>query len=681
MGDEKKQGLRIAANRAKAAEAPKKTYEYQVCAPRLYPGVVPANKTAPVLAMDASHYTFAQDSFPGGGFPGFQYLANLATRAEYRAFAQALSTEITREWIKFTSQQDDDTNTADKIKAIEAEFKRLDVRGAIQKIAEHDCLFGRGQLFFDVVGADDVAETPLVLDPRTVPVKSLKQVVPVEAVWTTPSAYNANNPAAPDFYRPSSWFMLGREVHASRLHTVITRPLPDILKPAFNFAGMSLSQLAEPYVDNWLRTRQSVSDLIYNFSITVLATSMDQILQGEDDGADLMARAELFTATRSNKGLMLVDKDREDVMQVNTPLSGLHELQAQSQEQMCSVSRMPAIVLTGISPSGLNASSDGEIRIFYDWIAALQEAHFRQPIETTLQLVQLSLFGEIDSDIGFEFVPLYQMTPKEQAEINKSKADTAAVYVSSGILDPSEERERLARDPESGYQGLDTTVELVDPNDVPGKEPAPEAMDGEFEENKHPRADNGQFGSGGGGASKAEPSSKKSSAAFEKWFAGSKVVDESGQPKVVYHGTNAEFDKFDTKLSRDLGAHFGTKEQAETFGKNVKPVYLSIKNPLRVDDNFSTLNGLGRFMNDIYYEVDMSSAESDLLNGYAKKVANLWDDDRDADNTKIPEAKKFWKLAEKILKRSGFDGLVYKNKVEGEGDSYIAFSANQIKPA
>ena len=268
--------------------------------------------------------------------------------------------------------------------------------------------------------------------------------------------------------------MLGQEVHASRLMTVVTRPLPDILKPAFNFAGMSLSQLAEPYVDNWLRTRQSVADLINNFSITVLATAMDQVLQGDDDGTDLFARADLFTATRSNRGLMLLDKEREELVQVNTPLSGLHELQAQSQEHMCSVSRMPAIVLTGISPSGLNASSDGEIRIFYDWVAAQQEAFWREPLETILKCVQLSLFGEIDPDIGLAFIPLYQMTPKEESEIRAADGVTDCAYVAAGIIDPSEVRERLARDPNSGYQGLDTDAVIVPPTD-PANEQDPGA--------------------------------------------------------------------------------------------------------------------------------------------------------------------------------------------------------------
>lgn len=498
-------GLRRAANKAKEGASPAKSYTFPVKPPELMPGVAPAGVAAPVMSMDANPYTFAAQQFPGGGFPGFAYLSQLATRAEFRQMASALATELTREWLEFTSKQDDDTDSAEKIKLIEAEFKRLNVRAAIQTGAEHDCYFGRAQIFLEIAGAD--RSTPLILDPRTIKKGSFTRIVPVEAVWTTPAGYNALDPVAPDFYKPSKWFMLGQEVHASRLMTVVTRPLPDILKPAFNFAGMSLSQLAEPYVDNWLRTRQSVSDLLNNFSITALATSMDQVLQGEDDGADLMSRAELFTATRSNKGLMLLDKEREELVQVNTPLSGLHELQAQSQEQMCSVSRMPAIVLTGISPSGLNASSDGEIRIFYDWVAAQQEAHWREPLEVILKAVQLSLFGEIDPDIGFTFTPLYQMTPKEESEIRLSDSQADCAYIAAGVVDPSEVRERLAKDPNSGFMGLDTSVELVNPNvtpadgeDDPGKARPDPAQDGagDFEEGKHPRADNGQFGSGGG---------------------------------------------------------------------------------------------------------------------------------------------------------------------------------------
>lgn len=461
-------GLKLAAEKAKMQGGEKADrYKFPIRNADLAPGVVP-DGVIPAIAMDSASLSYINTVYSGGGFPGYAYLAQLATRAEYRAFASSLATELTREWIEFTSTEQDGNTNAEKIKAIAAEFKRLGVREVIQRAAEHDCYFGRGQIFIDINGAD--RSTPLILDPRTIKQNSLNRVTAVEAAWTTPVAYNALDPAAPDFYRPSAWFMLGQHVHASRLMTVVTRPLPDMLKAAFNFGGMSLSQLAEPYVDNWLRTRQSVSDLLNNFSITALATSMDQVLEGDDDGTSVFARAELFTATRSNKGLMLLDKGREELVQVNTPLSGLHELQAQSQEHMCSVSRTPAIILTGISPSGLNASSEGEIRVFYDWIAAQQEAYWRTPLEIILKVVQLSLFGEIDENIGFEFCPLYQMTPEQEANIREANSRAAVAYISVGVLDPSEERERLANDPTSGYQGLDTDSVIVPPVDPVNEE-------------------------------------------------------------------------------------------------------------------------------------------------------------------------------------------------------------------
>lgn len=453
---------RAAALAAPLAEGPR----FPIQPPQLPPGVVPKGAKAPALAMDSVESQFLTTVASGQGFPGYPYLSQLSTRAEFRAFAEALSTEVTREWLTITSKSEEAEDG--RVKELEAEFKRLGVREIIQKAVEHDAFFGRAQIFVDCC-PDDARDTPLILSPKTIAQGSLKRVATVEAVWTTPATYNAVDPIAPDFFKPSAWFMLGQKVHASRLMTVITRPLPDLMKPAFNFGGMSLSQLAEPYVENWLRTRQSVADLINNFSISVLATDMTQLLgaDDEDDGGNLMNRAALFTQMRSNKGLMVLDKEREELVQVNTPLSGLHELQAQSQEHMCSVSRMPAIKLTGISPSGLNASSEGEIRVFYDWVAAQQEAHWRAPIETILQVVQLSLWGRIDPDIGFAWNPLYQMTPNELADIRLKNSQAATTYITNGVIDPSEERERLARDPESGYLGLDTDLVLVAPTDDP----------------------------------------------------------------------------------------------------------------------------------------------------------------------------------------------------------------------
>lgn len=455
--------------------------------PTILRGVVPAGSTAPVMATDSASnpcYGMPWDAFKGdiaAPFPGFSSLAMLATRPEYRAMAGKLANEITRKGVEFHGSQDDGNDSADRIKVLEDRFKTMGVMETIRRAAEQDAFFGRAQIFFEIDGAD--RDTPMILHPNTVTLGSFRRMMPVEAIWTTPANYNALDPAAPDFYKPTVWFMLGQQVHASRLATVVTRELPDILKPAYNFAGMSLSQLAQPYVNNWLRTRQAVADLVDNFSTTALATDMGQLLQDNDDGADLLDRADFFTATRSNKGLMLLDREREELVQQNVPLSGLHELQAATQEHMCSVSSIPAMVLTGISPAGLNATSDGEIRVFYDWIASLQTNYWLVPVETAMKLIMLSEFGEIDPHITVKFAPLYEMTPGERADIRLKDAQAGTAYVAAGVIDPTEERERLARDDMSGYQGIDVDVAPAIPGSVPEDEQA--AADKSVSEAQH----------------------------------------------------------------------------------------------------------------------------------------------------------------------------------------------------
>lgn len=456
--------IKRATSQARERKPKTEPQRFPIVPPTIMPGVIPAGES-PAVAMDYNPgvYQFAQQcqgsSFDG--FPGYPYLANLATRAEYRAFASAMSTELTRKWVELKAKNEGDKKLKEeRITQLREEMDRLNIRGLIQKTAEQDCYFGRGQISINLNGHND--ELPLILSPKTIKRGSLKSFTAIEAMWTSPSAYNAIDPTADDFYVPREWFLLGRRVHASRLLTVITRPLPDMLKPAFNFSGMSLSQLAEPYVNNWLRTRQSVADLINNFSITTLKTNMQNVLQGDcEDGADsVIARADLFTATRSNLGLMLMDKETEELEQINTPLSGLHELQAQSQEHMCSVSRVPAMILTGISPSGLNASSDGEIRTFYDWIASLQQAFWAHPLDTIIKVIMLNLWGEIDTSITYEFCPLWQMSEEEESTIRTNNANADAIYIDRGVLSPEDARRRLSTSQNSGYAG-------IDPDDLP----------------------------------------------------------------------------------------------------------------------------------------------------------------------------------------------------------------------
>ena len=100
----------------------------------------------------------------------------------------------------------------------------------------------------------------------------------------------------------------------------------------------------------------------------------------------------------------------------------------------------------------------------------------------------------------------------------------------------------------------------------------------------------------------------KGLANFEKWFKGSRIVDENGGPLVVYHGTMSKFDTF--KPSGSKGTHgeadqiegiyftdnkdganwYALKEDDDRF---LKQVYVSIKNPYMADSIKELKEGLG----------------------------------------------------------------------------------------
>ena len=452
-------------NRAK-----RQTAKIQQFEPYLPPdGVIPAEKRAEALALDATNYSYVNDMFVNNFWPGYQYLAMLAQLPEYRKVSEIRAKEMTRNWIAFASKSGGDK--AERIADLKDALDKFYVREHVLKALEIEGQFGRAQIFVDVKapGAQASAREDekelasiLLIDPAKIERGALIAFRVIEPIWTYPSAYNSISPLAPDYYKPLLWFVMGKTVHNSRLLLFVSRPVPDLLKAAYNFGGLSMSQMCQPYVQNWLRTRDSISDLVHSFSLSGIQTNLSALLAGTDD-ASFENRADIFNTVRDNRGLMLLDKDQEEFFQYNTPLGTLDALQAQAGEQMCLPASIPIVKFWGNTPSGLNANSEGEIQVFYDSISAEQEQLIRPNLQKMINIIQLSEFGEIDEDIVFTFEPLYGMTDVEKATVRKTDLDADAVAVSVGAISPDEVRARLAADPESGYSGLTEDAEEGDP--------------------------------------------------------------------------------------------------------------------------------------------------------------------------------------------------------------------------
>lgn len=148
---------------------------------------------------------------------------------------------------------------------------------------------------------------------------------------------------------------------------------------------------------------------------------------------------------------------------------------------------------------------------------------------------------------------------------------------------------------------------------------------------------------------------------FSDKFAKSSVVTTYGDPKPVFHGTNAEFDTFDAGMSGSSTKHASAKlgiffteseKDAAGFGSNVKKAYLVIENPKSYSNTEfeEILDGMGGDWRDLF------------------------------DNQKA--ARKFAKLQKELI-AEGYDGIIIKPQSQSgypelNNTNYVVFSKNQI---
>ena len=151
----------------------------------------------------------------------------------------------------------------------------------------------------------------------------------------------------------------------------------------------------------------------------------------------------------------------------------------------------------------------------------------------------------------------------------------------------------------------------------------------------------------------------------EAFFKDSKIRDENGNLKTVYHGTDAEFDVFNPNNTSSnkwgAGNYLAFDENAgKNYGKNVKEMYANITSPISDKQktiSFEQYDALHRRINDgepAYREdYDMYDNDMDLL----------WD---------ITDNGQWKKYAQDIKDTTGKDGVIMD-------DMAITFSPNQTK--
>ena len=465
-----------------------------------------AVKAAMDAALETSgHFTTIRNAVASGGidaypqFLGYAYLSGLQQNGFIRAGVEGLADDMTARFIELIRTSDIENNDDDKINKINEYLNAFQIKELFNKAAALCGYFGGCLIYVDTDDEDLLS----ALDEKSLN-HSIKGYVLIEPINIYPGRYNSTNPLRADYFIPETWFVLGQEVHASRLLYLAADEVSMLLKPAYNFFGIAPAQIAADSVSHFIKDREAASRLLHKYSLLVFKTDMGSALYSGNP-EELYSRVKVLADFRDNNSVIIIDKEDEDIVTVTTSLAGVTDVVRLSLELMPIMFRQPLTKFLGISPGGMNATGESDENNWNEYVLSQCEKQLRKPVKRLLELIQYDLFGEVDECIDFIFQVQSSNDETKEINNNKIKADTYVQLTTAGIISPEEARKALAEDEKSGFNSID--VDAVPEVSETGNEDLfgdigldwdPFAYDKkDFDESKVHRKANGQFGSGG----------------------------------------------------------------------------------------------------------------------------------------------------------------------------------------
>lgn len=297
-----------------------------------------------------------------------------------------------------------------------------------------------------VLGVDDgrPADQPLREDS----IRSLRFMHVVDRRYLMPADYY-DDPLEDEFFGEPEVFQLvprrggnSVRIHRSRLILFPGAHTSDEERDRLGGWDYSILDIVYEELRAFWSVWKSAEHLMADASQAVfkLQGLMAMIAGGQKDV--LQQRLEIVDMGRSVARAVMLDAENEDFERKPSSFTDAANMLDKFMLRLASVTDIPVTILMGRSPAGQNATGDADFQHFYDNVKSAQENELRPELERAIRLVMLAqdgpTGGEEPEDWTVEFESLWQLTPKEQAELEKTTADKDKVYLDTGVVLPEE---------------------------------------------------------------------------------------------------------------------------------------------------------------------------------------------------------------------------------------------------
>lgn len=417
------------------------------------------------------------------------YIFDLLTRnrvkleAMYRgswivgAAVDAVAEDMTRAGVNIKGSDDPEA-----IQQIQSKLTRLGIWHSLLETIKWGRLYG-GAIALIVIDGQDPA-TPLNVD--TVGKDQFRGLKVFDRWQLRPSLQNmvleGMDYGLPEFYDVISNIATGQvsnlRIHHSRVIRQIGIQLPAMQAMTEEWWGESVIERMYDRLVSFDAATSGAANLIQKAHLrTVQIDKLREVLAaGGKAEENLLSMFHHMRMLQTNEGLTLLDK--EDTFAAHSyTFSGLSDMILQFGQQIAGATGIPLVRLFGQSPAGLNSTGESDLRMYYDNVAAQQESRLRDGMMKVLRVMHKSLFGVLPPvNFDFDFVPLWQTSTKEKADIATSITTTVATAYEKGIIDQTTALQELKQSSESTGVFTNITEEQIEEAKM---EPPPMPTEGE----------------------------------------------------------------------------------------------------------------------------------------------------------------------------------------------------------
>lgn len=323
------------------------------------------------------------------------------------------------------------------ITKIEGEQNRLNMIG---KIHEAQCRARKdGGAIIVMGGLPGATDQPI--DLTKIPAGSLKYLLVLGKGQVT-SFERDTDVLSPEFGNPKMYIVGSVKIHPSRCIRFIGEKNLDYTQMIWDGFGQSIYSTLEKAILNVDKTSSGISHLIDEAKIDVIKMpGLTAGLATAEYEALLVRRFMIANMLKSINNMLILDggdgdtpDGGEQYEQKQISFAGLPDVLQIQLAVLAGASDIPATRLLGKSPDGMNASGAGDLQNYYDRISSDQKMLLTPILAPLFDAVISSALGNRPSEVWYEWNPLYTMTEKEAAEVEKIFAETLDKIAITGLI-------------------------------------------------------------------------------------------------------------------------------------------------------------------------------------------------------------------------------------------------------